>query len=442
MLCASKITDGLVKTVHLRLVFRGVFPACTTTLGHTGAVLRIGLTGGMGAGKSTVSRTLAELGAVIVDADKIAREVVEPGTEGLAALVERFGSDILAEDGSLNRARLAATAFRDDESRLALNGIMHPLIGRRTTELIEAAPQDCVLVHDIPLLVESRSAAAFHLVVVVHVDAEERVRRLVTSRGLDENDARARIGSQATDEQRRAAADIWLDNSGTADELESAVRAVWADRIEPFAANLRSASTARSAPGVVPADVTWPEQARRVIDRIALACGERATRIDHIGSTAVPELPAKDVLDIQVTVADMATADALRGPLTDATFPPMDHITTDDPQPSAVPGEADPALWEKRLHGAADPGRPVNVHIRVDGWPGQVFALMFRDRLRADASMRAEYLEVKERASTRAREHEDYDSAIAAYVAEKAPYFEAVYPSVLEWAQRTGWSAG
>ncbi|KQU07663.1 dephospho-CoA kinase [Rhodococcus sp. Leaf7] len=404
-------------------------------------MLRIGLTGGMGAGKSTVSRTLASLGAVVVDADKIAREVVEPGTPGLAALVERFGDDILAEDGTLLRPALAARAFGDEESRLALNGIMHPLIGRRTTELIESAPDDCVLVHDIPLLVESRSAAAFHLVVVVYLEAEERVRRLVASRGLDEKDARSRIAAQATDEQRRDAADVWLDNSGTQEALESAVHELWSNRLEPFARNVRSAAVARSAPAVVPADPTWPAQARRVADRIRLACGDKALRVDHIGSTAVPDFPAKDVLDIQVTVADLTTADALRESLTAATFPRIEHIVTDDPMPSAVPGEADPALWEKRLHGAADPGRPVNIHVRVDGWPGQVFALMFRDWLRADASAREEYLTVKERASTLAAQHDDYSAAIDAYVRAKAPYFEGVYPTVLSWATRTGWSA-
>ncbi|WP_328812838.1 dephospho-CoA kinase [Rhodococcus sp. NBC_00297] len=404
-------------------------------------MLRIGLTGGMGAGKSTVSRTLADLGAVVVDADKIAREVVEPGTPGLAALVERFGGDILADDGSLNRPALAAKAFGDEESRLALNGILHPLIGQRTTELVNSAPPDCVLVHDIPLLVESRTAAAFHLVVVVHVEAEERVRRLVASRGLNEDDARARIAAQATDEQRRAAADVWLDNSGTPEALEATVRELWADRLELFAANLRSETVARTAPRVVPADPMWPAEAQRVIDRVRLACGDRALRIDHIGSTAVPDFPAKDVLDIQVTVADLATADELRDPLTAATFPRIEHITADDPKPSAVPGEADPALWEKRLHGAADPGRPVNIHLRVDGYPGQVFALMFRDRLRADPAAREAYLDVKTRAAARAAEHGEYVDAIEAYVGEKAPYFDSVYPEVVEWAARTGWKA-
>jgi dephospho-CoA kinase len=142
-------------------------------------MLRIGLTGGIGAGKSTVAATFSECGGIVVDGDVIAREVVEPGTEGLAALVEAFGSEILLPDGALNRPALAAIAFPDDEKRATLNGIVHPLVGKRRAELIEAAPDDAVIVEDIPLLVESQMAPMFPLVVIVHADLETRVTRLV-----------------------------------------------------------------------------------------------------------------------------------------------------------------------------------------------------------------------------------------------------------------------
>ena len=161
-------------------------------------MLRIGLTGGIGAGKSTVSSTFSELGAIVVDGDVIAREVVEPGTEGLAALVEAFGSEILLPDGALNRPALAAIAFPDDEKRATLNGIMHPLVGKRRAELIEAAPADAVIVEDIPLLVESQMAPLFPLVIVVDADPEVRVVRLTQHRGFSETDARARIAAQAS----------------------------------------------------------------------------------------------------------------------------------------------------------------------------------------------------------------------------------------------------
>ena len=161
-------------------------------------MLRIGLTGGIGAGKSTVSRTFAECGAVVVDGDVISREVVEPGTDGLAALVAHFGQEILLPDGALNRPALAAIAFSDEGKRQALNGIVHPLVAHRRSELIAAAAEDAVIVEDIPLLVESQMAPLFPLVVMVHADPEVRVRRLIEHRGFTEADANARIAAQAT----------------------------------------------------------------------------------------------------------------------------------------------------------------------------------------------------------------------------------------------------
>src|ERR1700750_842263 len=156
-------------------------------------MLRIGLSGGIGAGKSTVSATFAECGGIVVDGDVIAREVVQPGTKGLAQLVDAFGAEILLPDGALNRPALAAVAFTDDEKRATLNGIMHPLVGHRRAELIAAAHDDAVVVEDIPLLVESQMAPMFPLVVIVHADIETRVARLLQYRGFGEDDARARI---------------------------------------------------------------------------------------------------------------------------------------------------------------------------------------------------------------------------------------------------------
>ena len=195
-------------------------------------MLRIGLTGGIGSGKSTVSRLLAEHGAVIVDADVIAREVVEPGTPGLAAIVEAFGSAILAADGSLDRPALAAVVFAEPDERRKLDGIVHPLVRARAVEVAAAAPSDAVVVHDVPLLAETGQASSYDLVLVVEADPGTRVARLV-QRGLTAEDARARIAAQATDEERRAIADVVLDNSGTPDELEAQVDRFWAERVAP-----------------------------------------------------------------------------------------------------------------------------------------------------------------------------------------------------------------
>ncbi|MDK3258411.1 dephospho-CoA kinase [Blastococcus capsensis] len=195
-------------------------------------MLTIGLTGGIGSGKSTVARLLAERGALVVDADRIAREVLEPGTPGLAAVAAEFGAGVLAADGSLDRAVLASIVFSDEAARRRLDGLVHPLVRQRSAELIAGAPAEAVVVNDVPLLVETGRAGSYDLVLVVETDLETRVTRLI-ERGLPEQDARARIAAQATDEQRRAVADVVLDNSGTPEALAEEVDRFWRDRVAP-----------------------------------------------------------------------------------------------------------------------------------------------------------------------------------------------------------------
>ncbi|MCC3654702.1 MULTISPECIES: dephospho-CoA kinase [Streptomyces] len=190
-------------------------------------MLKVGLTGGIGAGKSEVSRLLASYGAVIVDADKIAREVVEPGTPGLAAVVAEFGPEILTEDGALDRPRLGGVVFADPERLKALNAIVHPLVGARSAELESAAGEDAVVVHDVPLLAENGLAPLYDLVVVVDAAPETQLGRLVRRRGMSEEEARSRMAAQAGREQRKAVADLVIDNDGPIEALEPQVRAVW-----------------------------------------------------------------------------------------------------------------------------------------------------------------------------------------------------------------------
>jgi dephospho-CoA kinase len=402
-------------------------------------MLRIGLTGGIGAGKSALSATFAECGGIIVDGDVIAREVVQPGTDGLASLVEAFGEDILQPDGSLDRPALAAKAFADDEARQKLNGIVHPLVGQRRAEIIASVPQDAVVVEDIPLLVESGMAPLFPLVVIVHADVELRLQRLVEVRGMPEEDARARIAAQADDEQRHAVADIWLDNSGSQEDLVTRAREVWNDRIVPFAHNVAERQVVQAAARVVPADPTWPDQARRIVARLATTCGHKALRVDHIGSTAVPEFDAKDVIDIQLTVESLAVADELGEALLSAGYPRIEHIKQDNVKLDArstvsdYDHSDDPALWHKRIHASADPGRPTNVHIRVAGWPNQQFALLIVDWLAANPAERVGYLAVKCAAEERA------DGDPTAYVEAKESWFAEAYRRAWEWADFTGW---
>lgn len=187
----------------------------------------VGLTGGIGSGKSTVSARLAERGAVVVDADAIVRDVQAPGTPVLAAIVDRFGPSVLAADGSLDRQALADVVFTDDDALKALNAIVHPAVGAEIARrLEEAAGTDAVVILDVPLLVESGRDDMAGLI-VVDVDPEVAVERVVSQRGMREDDVRARIARQASREDRLARATIVIDNSGTREQLDAQVDAAW-----------------------------------------------------------------------------------------------------------------------------------------------------------------------------------------------------------------------
>ncbi|MEU5512050.1 dephospho-CoA kinase [Streptomyces fungicidicus] len=190
-------------------------------------MLKVGLTGGIGAGKSEVSRLLVEHGAVLIDADRVAREVVEPGTPGLAAVVDAFGEEILTADGALDRPKLGSLVFADPEKLAVLNAIVHPLVGARSRELEEAAAVDAVVVHDVPLLTENGLAPLYDLVIVVDASPETQLDRLVDRRGMTAQDARARMAAQASREERRAIADIVIDNDVPLDALRRRVEDVW-----------------------------------------------------------------------------------------------------------------------------------------------------------------------------------------------------------------------
>lgn len=189
----------------------------------------IGLTGGIAAGKSTVATRLAELGAVVLDADRVAREVVEPGEPALAAIAERFGAHVVV-DGALDRAALGTIVFADPDARRDLERITHPAIQSRVAERIAAHADDpdAVVVYDVPLLVEARVPHEFAAVVVAHAPAEQRIRRLVELRGVAQDEAERRVRSQATDAERLAVADVVIDTSGTIEETIAQTDALWA----------------------------------------------------------------------------------------------------------------------------------------------------------------------------------------------------------------------
>lgn len=398
-------------------------------------MLRVGVTGGIGSGKSSVSQRLAGLGAVVVDADQVAREVVEPGEPTLTAIRDRFGSNVIRPDGSLDRAALAAVVFPDPAALADLNAITGPAIMTRVAQRRAAVPADRVTVFDMPLLVERRLWVHEHLAVVVHVDVETRVQRLVAQRGLDEADVRHRIATQADDDARRAVADVWLDNNGTPDELTAAVDALWRERIEPYDANvvggIRTRRPDRNA--VVAARADWAACGARVVARLAaaLATTGLACDVTHIGSTAVPGLVAKDVIDIQVGVPRLADADhpGFAAALRAAGYLLDPANLADNPHPAG----ADPAGWAKRYYGGCDPGQVVHVHVRGTGGEGWRFALLFRDWLRALPAERDEYAAHK-RALLAA------DPRTDVYTEAKEPWFEGAWQRATRWAAASGWA--
>ncbi|MGO0576317.1 dephospho-CoA kinase [Ornithinimicrobium panacihumi] len=411
-------------------------------------MLWVGLSGGIGSGKSTVSRRLAELGAVVIDADVIAREVVEPGMPSLAAIAERFGPEVLGSEGYLDRAALGAIVFADPQARRDLEAITHPAIAERTWELVAAAPDDAVVVHDIPLLVELDRAGDYALTVIVDVPAEVRLERLVRDRGMDEGEARRRIEAQADDAARHRAADVLLDNTGTVEELHARVDEIWSERLVPFEENLRHGIPSRRPEQLtlVDPDPGWPAEAGRLLARVRHALGEAVLRADHVGSTSIEGLVAKDVIDLQVIVEDTALLDdpavgerlARVGLLVvDRDGGWFDHAHVDNAHVGHAHvghahADATRETWPKRMVATADPARVLHCHVRPAESPAWELALQFRDWLRQDPAARQDYRDLKLGLQDQGLGSTDYAEA-------KEPWFAAALPRAREWAEATGW---
>jgi len=397
-------------------------------------VLKIGLTGGIASGKSVVAARLKERGAVLVDADALAREVVEPGTEGLERIVAEFGAGMLDGAGRLNRPRLGEAVFGNAERLAALNAIVHPLVRARAAAITAAAPDDAVVVQDIPLLVETGQGAGFHLVVVVDAPDDVRLQRMQELRGMTAEAALSRMAAQATREARLAGADVVLDNSSTVEHLLDQVDKLWDGRLVPFAHNLAEGKRAPRRGGVVLQThrPEWELEAGRIAARIAAAAPDLILAVDHIGSTAVPGLAAKDVIDLQVTVADLDAAAAVAPFLATAGFPAVRGVEADTPKP----GDPGQSAWLKRFHANADPCRAVNVHVRAAGSAGWRYALMFRDWLRSDPSAVRLYQAHKADLAARFAD----SAGTSAYADAKEPWFtDVAWPLMLDWARATGW---
>ncbi|MGQ7296059.1 dephospho-CoA kinase [Quadrisphaera sp. KR29] len=390
-------------------------------------MLFVGLTGGVGAGKSTAAAALRELGAVVVDADAVAREVVAPGTPGLAAVVAEFGEGVLGADGALDRPALGRVVFGADagsaQRRRALEAITHPLVLRRTEQLVaaaQAADPAAVVVHDIPLLVELRRTDRYHLVLAVVADEQVRLRRLVQGRGMAEDDARARLAAQAGDGARRAAADVLLDGSGDPQALAERLRVLWAERLVPYEEHLRRGQRAprRDRPVLVAPDPGWAAAGERLVARVARAAGERALDVQHTGSTAVPGLLAKDCIDLQVVCADLPTALEVAADLRGAGLVAESGEWWDEPTSRRGQGDASYRRVPKGFAANADPGRLVNCHVRHAANPEVREVVAFRDALRADPHAREAYALLKRGLAAKHRTIDDYAAGKTDFIAE------------------------
>ncbi|MDQ1293761.1 MAG: Dephospho-CoA kinase [Actinomycetota bacterium] len=389
-------------------------------------MLRIGLTGGIAAGKTTVARHLGRLGARVLDADEIAREVMARDTPGLRAVVEEFGPRILGPDGSLDRTVLGQIVFSDSQARKLLNSLVHPLIEERAQALVARLPERTVMVHEVPLLVENGLQDRYHLVIVVHAPGSERARRLVSERGLSPEQARTRIISQAGDDERKEAADLWLDNgarSAQACEWRGTLGAWWTGRVQPFHRNIltRTPAPRPARLTIHPADPQWADAGRRLARRIAFACGAAALRVDHHGSTAVPGLPAQDVIDLQLVVRDAHVARELRPALEQAGFVrPVDE----SPRTDAKEILRAPFL-------SCDPWRAADLHIHSQDCSRWSERLLLRDWLRALPEERARYAALKTDVT---------GMPVEDYLAAKEPWERHSLKLARDWARRTAWT--
>lgn len=309
-------------------------------------MLSIGLTGGIAAGKSLLATRFKDLGAVLIDADKLAREAVAPGTPGLAAVVRHFGETVLRCDGSLDRTALGSTVFGDASAREALSGIVHPLVRAAAQALKDDAGPGTIVVQDIPLLVETGQGPNFHLVVVVQAPERLRLERMVRDRGMAEADALARMAAQASDEQREAVADVVIVNEGSPDGVLSVLDRLWHERLLPYAANLAARTPAETAGGAGCAtEVRTPGEAqlKRQRARIGHAVGELAAFVEP-EPAAQGSSGAGDCLFLQG--AGDASSDRLMSELAGAGFFPL---------PSGMGGAA--------VLGSADPCNPVGLRL-------------------------------------------------------------------------------
>ncbi len=315
-------------------------------------MLRVGLTGGIAAGKSTVASRLAQLGAVVVDADALSHDVLAPGTSGARLVRSTFGESFVDAEGVVDRAALGTLVFSDYEARRRLESITHPQIQELTAARFADAPADSILVHEIPLLVELDLADRYHLVLIVHAPEAERVARLVTGRGMTEVDAWARVHAQADDTARRAAADVWLDNTAAPDALIGQVDTLWHGRLVPFEAGIRGREPAVPTHDSVTANEPTTATVRRLTARVRRALGDLAAGVTS--TSRGPSSASSPVATLSITPIELAVVVA---------------TTTHEGQVDDALGDAGfpRATGPEWVHRSADPGCAVDIAVRRQG---------------------------------------------------------------------------
>lgn len=354
-------------------------------------VFQIGLTGAIAAGKSTVAAMFARLGCKIIDADEIAREVVQPGASALEQIVARFGSQIINASGNLDRGGLGRIVFNDSRALQDLNQIVHPAVARRTAELVAELNPGDVVVHDVPLIAENQLENRYHLVVVAQAPEPVRLKRLVDRRGMSPADALARIRAQASDTDRARIADYIVDTSGSIETTRASLTHLFEGRIRTFAQNINQGRPAprqgiRLLPGPG-APRTWSVQAQQIAARIEFALQSRCTgsrvdlQIDHVGSTAIPGMWGQDIIDLQLVLPPGADIAGVQERLRAAGYP---H------QPQASIGSS--GIY---LHQSADPGRAVNLYVYTAQALEQESGPKFVARLNESLRLRTEYAALK-----------------------------------------------
>lgn len=387
-------------------------------------MLRVAITGGIGSGKSTLTAALAAHGAIVIDADQLARDVLAPGTSGFDEVVRHFGVHVV-RDGHLDRGAVAAIVFADPHALATLEAITHPRVRHLFEERVASLPAHCIVVHEVPLLAEKALEDQYHLTIAVAADDQIRRERLV-ARGMDINDVERRMANQMSEDERARHCDLIVDNSEDRDHLTAQGEQIW-QRLAIFAENLHAARPAQRGASLVLAESTpeWADLADRLMRRLRVHLGDLAVR--HVGSTAVPGLIAKPVIDLQVSVPDLDAVDG--DALLAAGFASHPNIDRDDPRGI----NPDPTQWRKRFYLSCDPGQPVNIHVRQIGSPGERYAVLFRDWLRANEPARNEYTALKQRLSAACESTAEYAEA-------KEPWFAAKYEQMEAWARSSGWS--